>query len=98
MKKSAAEARRMLSNTYSDDIIEKNCIVRSFKVTRTVRFTSKTSITLNTKMFLKKKKLMKTRSYSEFERLFELNPPGISKCLKDKAMIQSRCSMHTWKH
>ena len=52
MKTSAAEAHRMLSNTYDEAAIRKN-VVSSFNASRTLILTSKTVIAVEERRFSK---------------------------------------------
>ena len=53
MKKSAAEAHRMLSNTYVRPLLVKERVVSGFNTSRTVILTSKTGIAMEERRFSK---------------------------------------------
>ena len=53
MKKSAAEAHRMLSNTYGEAAISEERVVSGFNASRMVILTSKTGIAVEEKRFSK---------------------------------------------
>lgn len=52
MKKSAAEAHRMLSNTYGETAISEERVVSGFNASRAVILTSKTGMTVEERSVL----------------------------------------------